>query len=279
MGSGAGPSIDRATTSRSYWPPRKRTLWGGAVIGTVILVTLFLSTLAGGWAPLLHWSCRNGEVVASEVAWLPAILVNSPYGGSGSGNSSIPPGFIVNGQGIGSAVGLPVSNGTVGGVFVHVSLNLSPLESSMAWGPGFNSRCASPWTISASVDFTGSQVYSGNLGNDGNISDASQPNSYNFSSGPGDSTTYFMNGYAERNSANISTCGTGPERVEATSGSLTTWVAFEVGSHRTVVAYNLPFTQTFDYSFPANFGTWAVDNLSSPGGPGGGWAFSFSPCA
>ncbi|MGC2034334.1 MAG: hypothetical protein WA761_02675 [Thermoplasmata archaeon] len=45
------------------------------------------------------------------------------------------------------------------------------------------------------------------------------------------------------------------------------------------VPYVLPFTEQYTYTFPANFGTWQVDNLSAPGGPGGGWAFSYSPCS
>lgn len=43
--------------------------------------------------------------------------------------------------------------------------------------------------------------------------------------------------------------------------------------------YTLTFVQTFHYLFPSDFGTWQIDNLSTPGGPGGGWAFSYSPCS
>jgi len=35
------------------------------------------------------------------------------------------------------------------------------------------------------------------------------------------------------------------------------------------------YTATWSYWFPPDFGTWQIDNLSAPGGPGGGWAFNF----
>jgi len=52
----------------------------------------------------------------------------------------------------------------------------------------------------------------------------------------------------------------------------------DLGNQSFWIATELPFTEQYHYSFPANFGTWQVDNLSAPGGSGGGWAFSYSPC-
>jgi hypothetical protein len=38
-------------------------------------------------------------------------------------------------------------------------------------------------------------------------------------------------------------------------------------------------TFNYTYSFPANFGTWSIDDLNTgASAPGGGWAFSFAPC-
>jgi hypothetical protein len=49
------------------------------------------------------------------------------------------------------------------------------------------------------------------------------------------------------------------------------------GSIRVVNA-TVTVTADFEYTFPSDSGVWGVDNLSAPGGPGGGWAFSYTPC-
>ena len=88
---------------------------------------------------------------------------------------------------------------------------------------------------------------------------------------------YFDNSYRHQNLM-VSTCGSGPVNRSFASTYYTVTVPFHSG----LVLENLTETYhmltIYDYSFPANGGTWAIDNLTSPGGPGGGWAFSYSPC-
>jgi hypothetical protein len=77
----------------------------------------------------------------------------------------------------------------------------------------------------------------------------------------------------------VSTCGSSTASLWVTSHYLTLWYRFSTGQGSATVSFTAPESGAgFHYSFPADFGMWQVDNLSSPGGPGGGWAFSYAPC-
>ena len=92
---------------------------------------------------------------------------------------------------------------------------------------------------------------------------------------PGDASPYFSNGFYYANEQNISTCGRGTEGVNVTSSYLTVWVPFSYDGKNYTQPLILPYIQSFHYSFPGRVGNWQVDNLSAPGGPGGGWAFNY----
>ena len=76
----------------------------------------------------------------------------------------------------------------------------------------------------------------------------------------------------------IDTCGQSTQYRNATSTHITIGIGFEYRGSWHVVDSVLMVPTHYFYIFPANVGSWAVDNLSAPGGPGGGWAFSYSPC-
>jgi len=264
---------------RGGWSRRRQALLGGSTAAILVAVALVVvPALTGSWSPVIHSTCQAGSTVATNLAWVPLVMVNAPYGGYVAGNASLQPGAIVGGRGLGTSNGLPASNGSVGGFFVHLWLNLSGLSNATIWGAGKNDPCTSAWTVSAAVDVTGSQVYSGILGNQGDVSDSAEPHEYNLTAPPGGSTSYLSNGFVQENSRNISTCGGATQWVAVTAPKLTVWIPFSVGGESTIVPYTLPSEQVFRYWFPADYGIWQVDNLSAPGGPGGGWAFSYSPC-
>jgi hypothetical protein len=111
----------------------------------------------------------------------------------------------------------------------------------------------------------------------GNVSDQQEP----VVLFPGHSNTiYFLNGFDTPDSGSISTCGEPAQSLPlVTSTHLTLWAHFASDGQNYSVPFNLPIVESqFHYWFPANFGTWQVGNLSASGGPGGGWAFSYSPC-
>jgi hypothetical protein len=271
---------------------RRRRVSVGSLLAVVVVVGLISPTLVAGWAPVVHWTCTATEVTTTGTFYLPLALVNSPYGGSGFVNSTFPS----------EAVGFPPSwaesqiegggeyNGSVWGSFLWDTANVSTLSNQTTLGPGSNNRCTSHFAISFQMvpPGQGGNGYSGEIFNapggpefgTGSPSDQGEPLMFNFSMSGGNATSVFDNGYSASNSAPVTTCGGPAASLTAGVAGLTTWISFTWNGHNYSVPIALPLSEDFQYHFPANFGTWAVDNLSEPGGPGGGWAFDYvGPCA
>ncbi|MGD0258149.1 MAG: hypothetical protein ABSB90_09785 [Thermoplasmata archaeon] len=111
-----------------------------------------------------------------------------------------------------------------------------------------------------------------------NTSDFDEPTAADLPTGPSNLT--FNNSFFAVNSEEITTCR-GPAHWLSPihSQGLDVWFPLNYGGRTYNVPYTLPFAESYHYWVPANFGTWQVDNLSAAGGPGGGWAFSWSPCS
>lgn len=248
---------------------------GGAIaVATVVLV---LPTLLGGWAPLLHYACVHEEGSAVTLyAWVPALMINSPYGGEAFGNGTVPPGPLSpSGQGLVYELG--EANGSAAWAGFRAEFNVSRVENQTLWGAGQDVRCKSPFSASAS--YWGDIVLGGPLLGSGNISDSGEPTSLNHWTYPGDVNLTVSNGFTGNNSRSISTCGK-PAAMNFTSSSrFIVEIPVLLGGVEYSLPYVLPIQESFHYVFPSDFGTWQVDNLSAPGGPGGGWAFSYTPCS
>jgi hypothetical protein len=274
-------------------PGRHRSTWV-AVVGVaavVIVVSLAVPTWVGGWAPLAHWTCESTELITTGTFYLLLALVNSPYGGLGFVNSTYPS----------QAVGFPPSwaayqsdgggesNGSVWGAFVWDTATVSTLTNETAWGPGDNVRCTDQFALTLHIvpPSQGGNGYGGQIFNQpwgpqfgtGSKSDRGEPFMWNLSTRYGNASSVFHNGFYGSNSAPITTCGGAAQSIPVRASAVTTWVSFNLGGHNYTVSVHLPLSESFHYWFPPDFGTWQVDNLSAPGGPGGGWAFSYSPCA
>ena len=101
------------------------------------------------------------------------------------------------------------------------------------------------------------------IGSASNFSDSGETNLSQFT---GSSPLYFDNAFSAANAVSVSTCGGPAESLPGKSQSVTAWVPFSIYGRVTTLPLTLPFPQVFRYSFPADFGTWQVDNLSAPGG-------------
>lgn len=241
---------------------RKRAL--APFIGTAIGVTATLSVLSGGFNFIAHVDCRSaGDLATSAYQRLPATLVNSPYGG------------WAYGQGYGW--GDTTSNGTPGAILMeYANLTLRENRNGSVVGPGPNSPCASQYSVvTTHQDFYGGGSLAipapsslSDIGEAGSLSANNEV--WNLSA-----TIYFNNSFEVENAARVSTCGSGSRILQDGSALLNIRVPFNVSSHLVLAPYTMAFRENFSYEFPANFGTWAIDNLSLPGGPGGGWAFDF----
>lgn len=274
------PAFAEAAQARSVpgptrkWSRRRIGLTVGPVLGVVVVVLLVASTWLTGWGVFFHWSCASGKTVDSQVEWVPFILLNAPFGGNVSGLASIPSGFIGNWPPI-TAEGAGIRNGSFGGLFHRLIVNVSEDANETVWGPGASVRCGQSFAVSLVFDY---DTYSGMMGNWGNWSDSNEPHTFVLATGNGESSAYFDNGFTIANAKSVSTCNSSQESLPVRSTGFNIWLSFAIEGKPTSVPYLLPFPLVYHYYFPANFGTWQVDNLSAPGGPGGGWAFSYAPC-
>jgi len=255
--------------------------------GVVLGIVVVLAGLAGTWNPTVHSECKKGELLTNSTMWMPLSLLNTPSGGAGYVNSSSPAdlfspssiqGFYTFGGG--------ETNGTVWGAFWKVSVSVFPTSNQTVWGPGPDARCNRPFELLI-VSVSPAQGYIGGIFlwpgapqfGPNETSDRGEPAQLNFSASPGDSSALFSNGYSGPPNAGIDTCGGSALSIETTSTFLNVRIPISTGGKSSTVLMTLPLTQHFHYVFPASYGSWGVDNLSQPGGPGGGWAFDYlGPC-
>jgi hypothetical protein len=267
------PTIEKSTADAHTQPWHgRRWTTGSAILILAIVVGLFTPTIIGGWAPVLHWTCQPVSRVLNQTVQIPSVLVNSPYGGNASGAVMLPPGFLPGflvGMGTGATNG-----GSTAAAFLS-NITVSVVKNGTVWGAGTNRRCSGPFEITLAP--IGAPSLGIPLLGLGNISDRLEPDLL-FPQSP--DLIYFSNGFQSANWENISTCGGTAQKLPLVFATYLTLSAhFAWGGENHAVPFNLPMVSSqFEYEFPADFGTWQVDNLSAPGGPGGGWAFSYSPC-
>ena len=249
---------------------RRRAI-GLSLVAAAVVIVLFAPTLVAGWAPVLHWKCApRGVALAATTVQVPALMLNSPYGGQVWGNVTFAPGFL---PGSLSGMGTHDTNGGADWAGFQANVSVTTVENETVWGPGSNVRCSQPFE--AVLDPIGNPSEGLQLLGPGNISDRQEP-SVLFPGSP--STISFSNAFGVANSEEISTCDVPAQSLPAISSHLTLWVRFAWSGQNYTAPLNLPIIESsYHYWFPSN-GTWQVDNLSAPGGPGGGWAFSYSPC-
>jgi len=239
-----------------------------------------LAGVSEGSVPFHHWTCRSQQIVATEQMQMPQAIVNSPYGGAGYVNStwSDNPAWFSEGTGF---PGVGAADGNISAAFVQVNVTVVSLANETAWGLGVGSRCTAPYQVVLPMLVSGGG-YGGGIFNYAweplfgpeAPSDQNEPRMVNLTVYPGDASPYFSNGFTAANTQNVSTCGGPAQHLIVTSTFLTVWIPFTVEGSSHLIPLILPYLESFSYVFPAN-GIWAADNLSEPGGPGGGWAFDY----
>jgi len=250
---------------------------------------LIVPTYVGGWAPLLHWVCVNGQLVSHQVdRWIPSVFVNSPYGGEATGMGMMawdfpgawngpppPPGHTFK-----WGWGTNASNGKAGTIFFIVNASLYRVHNSTAWGPGANDRCKVPYA----VDLESPTRYGGlsdAIPTPSDLSDAGEVDNISIVNTPANLSTvvYFNNSFTTPNAQSVTTCGSSTQILPFESNFLVIGIPFGVDNRTIIMPFTLPFTESFNYTFPADLGTWQIDNLAAGAdAPGGGLAFSFVAC-
>ncbi len=227
-----------------------------------------------------HVECRpEGAALLTVDLWVPAVLLNTPYGGSALGTGVMSANFSANDQGFGIGIGTTTANGSAAGAFFEANASYFVVANLTLSGPGTNSPCVSPVEVELLPPLQNG-VASRTVPLPSNRTDSGEATNITILSGATDVnwTPWWNNAFGGPNSPEITTCGGSGLNYSVRSTGLALAFPWSVGGRITQVPYLLPFAQSYEYSFPPNFGTWQVDNLSAPGGPGGGWAFSYSPC-
>jgi hypothetical protein len=205
--------------------------------------------------------CVPGPLVASTNETLtPFLVVSSPYLGSAEGTVTI--------QNDTREVSFFPENGSAIGYFERINWT----ESAGKPSSGSGASCQGLLFI-GEVDQWSSTTFPLSNGTTYNFTnDSIEPNyeETGLSGGP----VYFSAGFSHETSQ-LTTCGTAASIQNVTSHSIRVGVAYRVSTAWEIVNTTLDEATNYTYSFPANSGTWAIDNLSLPGGPGGGWAFAY----
>lgn len=247
----------------------------GGICTVAVVLGLLIPSLLGGWGIFFHYACqRNAGSSDHLYAWVPALLINSPYGGEAFGNGTVPKGPL---SPLTSTVyELGQANGSATWAGFRTEINLSNQENQTELGFGQGVRCSAPFAVS--IQYLGGIVLGGPLLGSGNMSDVQEPTSLGYWTNPGDVNLTIMNGFVSSNRPSVSTCDKSEAQNYTASQSFLVRLPATLDGKLHDLTYSLPIVETFHYIFPGDFGTWQVDNLSAPGGPGGGWAFSYSPC-
>ncbi len=255
----------------------------GASVGIAVVL---VSAMITSGSPVFweHYGCVQGQLIASEYNWTPQLFENAPYGGTVYAVAHFP----------GGSEGGPSQNGTASIIFWQTEYNLSAVNRVLETGAGPSHQCPAYEVSPGHNGLAPWQQSSGCLGcqllGPGNESDAGIPTQFNISitGGPGLTSVIFHDAYVSDNDGNVSTCGRGSTEINVTSTHLDFQIPFSTARGTILInstmygigeSYFSGFEWNFTYSFPANFGTWQIDNLTiGPNAPGSGLAFSFLPC-
>lgn len=242
---------------------RRLLLILGAVALSLLTATAVATPAVLSWSPVDHYECQTGPALASEVLWTPLGFLNSPYGGSANATFSDYPG---------GGVALQTSNASV--MFMTEQWTLHTVGRVLVAGPGANSGCPAFTATSSITGYT--QYHTAWLLPPNATSDAGEKTSVAWE---GVVSVTFNNSYALA-SRTVSTCGTPtPVVLSAASSDVAIEVPFDWNGSAVTVPATVSYAGSYTYVFPGDFGTWSVDDLAAgAGAPGGGLAFSFTPC-
>jgi hypothetical protein len=254
---------------------RTAALLAGIAIGVVIVVVVASTS---GISLLSYTVCGRGGTVGTTLFWTPYSLANAPYLGSSSYAAKFTI-FVLDGISTVTLSDGQVANGNLSaGFFVTENWTLFWMTNDSKLGPGTNQPCTSAYGADqAPTNFT-SSVDGFVLQGPGNTSNVNEPTTY---SQPPDkhALAVFGNGFVSANSQPISTCGASAKELNFSSSSFDVSLTVQGPKGSVTAVASVDSQQNFTYYFPANAGTWLVDDLqSNPGITGPGLAFEWQAC-
>ncbi|MCI4360189.1 MAG: hypothetical protein L3J91_00635 [Thermoplasmata archaeon] len=271
---GEAPIDEEPTTAPRRRYRRRRALPIVAVLG-IALVLLLPLLLNLGWAPVVHWTCAPGNVLAKETYYAPGVIGEAPYGGDVWANGTFP----WNPEPFAGAGG----NESNGGSFADLStalFSIYPATNQTAWGPGPNDRCNSPYIVTVGPSASIGLKLLGLLP-EGTVSDANAPLQVPAMAANDTASVVMGDRYLANNVEPIDTCNlTQPVERTVSTSAVTIGLPAYLPNNNLTLSITLGVSATFTYWFPAGYGVWIVDDLSQNGYlPGAGWAFAYHACA
>jgi hypothetical protein len=208
--------------------------------------------------------CGPGPVVATlPLSFTPRVIADSPLFGTASGSLT-----IHNGSTTYQTTFRGAENGTV---WIYFGLENWTVTANTAKA-GNLGGCSSAYL--ASVQDTGDSVIGPIPAQGVNFTNDSQAPTFSGSNLTGAPIIYYYAGFYAQ-SRTLSTCGSGTVNLTTSSNYLRVGLGFEAGGEWHILNETLDLQTEYSYEFLGNSGTWGIDNLSAPGGPGGGWSFSY----
>lgn len=253
-------------------PSRQTVLLAILVAVALVAVTAAVPLAALPWSPLLHYECAPGATVATRELWTPVVLVNAPYAGFGNGTGKYP---LPNGW---WSENFTVANGGAAASLELDEWSIAPAVRVVVAGPGANAVCRG---YVGTVKLEGEYMSVTLLPAGAATSDAAENTSFTRADpyGNGYDSVLFDNGYSEGD-LTLSTCGGGGIVMGAFSDHLAVRIPFTLDGTGYTASATISGTYNYTYTFPGQTGTWSIDDLNTGAhAPGGGWAFSFTPCA
>jgi hypothetical protein len=249
---------------RYPWPSRRTVVFALLAAAAVVAAITALPLVAPlSWSPLDHYECGPGATVATRELWTPVVMINAPYGGFGNGTGSF---------GKGWSWSTTVSNGNSVGWFVSEEWSISRAVRVLVAGPGANAIVCTGFLATGRPlgNYTGEALQTGNA-----TSNAAENTSISYANYD---SVVFHNSYVETDRS-FSSCSGGEVVLGVTASRIAVGVPFTLDGSSYTASGTLEGAFNYTYSFPGHFGTWSIDDLNAgTNAPGGGWAFSFTPC-
>lgn len=260
----AQPAPGPSRNAPRRWPFRLVTAGATLLVVALVIGVTLIPLVLSPWSLIVHFECRPGVAIATQDLWTPEVLVNAPYGGFGNGTGSV----VAE-----TALNTTVSNASAEGLFELREWTVATPVRTLVAGPGANAFCGSYLATSRTLGDYASHTL---LAMRNATSDAGQNVSFSFF---GHDSVVFHNGYAESDFT-VGTCHRGGVRLATNAAWMAVEIPFAVGGSNRTVPATIQGAFNYTYSLPGGFGVWSIDDLNlGANAPGGGYAFSYTPCA
>jgi len=214
--------------------------------------------------------CVASQPVATLTTLTPVLIVNSPYGGYANGTWTRY--MNTSSQTIVETDSVGARNGSI--TYLFYQFNWTVWTTQRLGNP--TGSCAGVFAYSGAP--TGNVIVGGSSANYTNDSQGRQfsgGNSTPTNNGVPYSVLYFNDSFYRANDGGLQTCAGGASQWSARSTYIDYRIPFEYQGSPHVASVTFNERTNFTYTFPATGGSWEMDDLSSPGGPGGGLSFSY----